>query len=52
MQSFLSRDKKPGFYSKFHEKPPGSFTQGNDMIRFLFSKKIPSATCGEESVRG
>lgn len=32
MQSFLSRDKKLGFYSKFHEKPPGSFTQGNDMI--------------------
>ena len=48
MQSFLSRDKKRGFYSKFHEKPPESFTLGNDMIRFLFSKQIPSATCGEE----
>ena len=52
MQSFLSRDKKRGFYSKFHEKPPESFTLGNDMIWFLFSKQIPSATCGEELWEG
>lgn len=25
MQSFLSRDKKLGFYSKFHEKPTREF---------------------------
>lgn len=35
MQSFLSQDKKLGFYSKFHEKPLESSTQENGKICFF-----------------